>query len=303
MCRSPCWGPGGCRPTWAAAAERGFVLPESVSVGCSEPGRAGTEKPCFLEYKICSLPSLPGPRRAALPSLEDQRPGPFLPPSPPLKLPQTASTKRRLRSPSQSSEAPLIARARHPDSLWRRAWLRKCSLKITALVTRSCHPHDRLLIPCSSGVFSLPKYPHLWGGAGMLCKPKRRAALGKGDRLAKGQGRKPGSEVAFPTSKQVSVTGEPEGRHTGSAAPGLGSNPHGITLWPCGPDTNLRSPDPIMVMDQGPGLRGGRPGLPTQALGDVRVVSPGLRLPKRIAESEAAPRGASNQLCSVSRTP
>lgn len=88
MCRSPCLGPGGCRSTWAAAAERGFVLHESVSVGCSQPGLAGTEKPCFLEYKICSLPSLPGPQRVVLPSLEDQRPGLFLPPSPLLKLQQ-----------------------------------------------------------------------------------------------------------------------------------------------------------------------------------------------------------------------
>lgn len=88
VCRSPCLGPGGCRSTWAAAAERGFVLHESVSVGCSQPGLAGTEKPCFLEYKICSLPSLPGPQRVALPSLEDQRPGLFLQPSPLLKLQQ-----------------------------------------------------------------------------------------------------------------------------------------------------------------------------------------------------------------------
>lgn len=74
---------------------RGFVLPDSLCVGCSRPAgtQLGSAGLGWLAQRSLvslntnpaafSLPArAPPPLRAALPSLEGQLPGPFLPPTP-----------------------------------------------------------------------------------------------------------------------------------------------------------------------------------------------------------------------------
>lgn len=226
VCRSPCLGPGGCRSIWAAAAERGFVLHESVSVGCSQPGLAGTEKPCFLEYKICSLPSLPGPQRVALPSLEDQRPGLFLQPSPLLKLQQLVPRGglQGLTPPTHHHQmsTPKIA-----------------SIKLS--LTLEMQPQDQsyhmLLLSMPASQFSVhylnsPKISSrffFWWG-----EPKRRADLGRrGERMGEGgriQSMKPGSELCI-SYKQAGVSdGKSRRAEHRFCSTRAGSIPHGITF-------------------------------------------------------------------------
>lgn len=66
--QGPAWTQEVAAPPGQQKQNRGFVLPESLCVGCSQlglgPARLSTVKPCFLEYKTCRFLSSPGPRRA-----------------------------------------------------------------------------------------------------------------------------------------------------------------------------------------------------------------------------------------------
>lgn len=103
--------PGGGGPIRTAEAEQGFVLPRGCvlavrSRGSAGFGLAGTVKPYFLEYKTCPFLSSPGPRQAALPSLEVQLPGSFLPPTPPLPRQQPLWCQEVARRGVRRGSAP-----------------------------------------------------------------------------------------------------------------------------------------------------------------------------------------------------
>lgn len=90
----PCLDPGGGSPSQTAEAERGFVFPESLAVGRSQPDSAGTVKPCFLEYEICSFPLSPGPPAGSTSFPRSPAPWPLPAPSP-LPKPQQAAVVQR----------------------------------------------------------------------------------------------------------------------------------------------------------------------------------------------------------------
>lgn len=74
----PAWTQEAAAPLRQQKQNGGFVFPESLAVGRSQQTRLAQGSLVSLNTKSAAFHSRQGPRRAALPSLEVQLPGPFL---------------------------------------------------------------------------------------------------------------------------------------------------------------------------------------------------------------------------------